>query len=160
MSPTNQYGIVISVRANNILVVWCRDYLRSTPLVNNIPIIHTSLQLRDDAQIDARQIIWASGHKNTDSLLNYARRLSAVTKRNISSILSYPNTNWFPGLYWKIQSQSFQVQKTRALYFPVQTWKSVISNLGDTDSSYSITYNCPRCRSRGSALPVGTWRRN
>ena len=48
----------------------------------------TSLQLLDDAQIDARQIIWVCGHKNTDSLLNYARRLSVARKRNISSILS------------------------------------------------------------------------
>ena len=48
----------------------------------------TSLQVLDDAQIDARQVIRVSGHKNTDSLLNYARRLSAARKRKISSVLS------------------------------------------------------------------------
>ena len=76
----------MSGKAKNISVVWCRNYLRSTPLVKYMRV--TSLQLIDDAQIDARQIIRVSGHKNTDSLLNNARRISAARKRNISSILS------------------------------------------------------------------------
>ena len=48
----------------------------------------TSLQVLDDENIDRRHIIRVSGHKNTDSVSNYARRLSAARKRKISSILS------------------------------------------------------------------------
>ena len=48
----------------------------------------TSLQLFDDAQIDACKIIWVRGHRDTNGFLNYAHRLSTVRKRNISSILS------------------------------------------------------------------------
>ena len=50
----------------------------------------TSLQVLDDENVDSRHIIRVSGHKNPDSITNYARRLSASKKRKISymSILS------------------------------------------------------------------------
>lgn len=48
----------------------------------------TSLQVLDDENIDSRHIIRVSGHKNTDSVSNYARHLSVARKRKISSILS------------------------------------------------------------------------
>ena len=38
----------------------------------------TSLQVLDDANIDSRHIIRVSGHKNPESVSNYARRLSAA----------------------------------------------------------------------------------
>ena len=48
----------------------------------------TSLQVLEDENIEGRHIIRVSGHKNVDSVKNYARRLSTARKRNISSILS------------------------------------------------------------------------
>ena len=47
----------------------------------------TSLQVLDDENVEGRHIIRVSGHKSVDSVQNYARRLSASRKRNISSIL-------------------------------------------------------------------------
>ena len=48
----------------------------------------TSLQVLDDANVDSRHIIRVSGHKNPESVSNYARRLSASRKRNISPLLA------------------------------------------------------------------------
>ena len=48
----------------------------------------TSLQVLDDNNVDARHTIRVSGHKQTDSLQNYSRRLSASRKRSISNVLS------------------------------------------------------------------------
>ena len=48
----------------------------------------TSLQVLEDNCIEGRHIIRVSGHKTTDSISNYARRLSAARKRNISNIFS------------------------------------------------------------------------
>ena len=48
----------------------------------------TGLQSLEDANIEGRHIIRISGHKNEQSIKNYARKLSAARKRNISSILS------------------------------------------------------------------------
>ena len=42
----------------------------------------------DDADIEGRHIIRVSGHKRTESVENYARRLSVAKKRKISSILT------------------------------------------------------------------------
>ena len=48
----------------------------------------TALQLLDDNNIKDRHVVRVSGHKSTDSIKNYARRLSASRKRNISSVIS------------------------------------------------------------------------
>ena len=48
----------------------------------------TGLQVLDEAQIEGRHIIRVSGHKRTDSVENYARKLSAAKKRKISGILT------------------------------------------------------------------------
>ena len=48
----------------------------------------TSIQVLEDANIEGRHIIRVSGHKNKDSLANYARRLSTAKKRNLSNILA------------------------------------------------------------------------
>ena len=48
----------------------------------------TSLQLLDDNGVEGRHICKISGHKSTDSLNSYARKLSSARKRNISSIIS------------------------------------------------------------------------
>ena len=48
----------------------------------------TSLQILEDCQVDARHVIRVSGHKQTDSLQHYARRLSASRKRHISGVLA------------------------------------------------------------------------
>ena len=48
----------------------------------------TGLQVLDDAQIEGRHIIRVSGHKRTESVENYARKLSAAKKRKISGILT------------------------------------------------------------------------
>ena len=44
----------------------------------------TGCQLLDDAGIEGRHIIRISGHKNEGSIKNYAGKLSAAKKRNIS----------------------------------------------------------------------------
>ena len=48
----------------------------------------TSLQILEDCQVNARHVIRVSGHKQTDSLEHYARRLSASRKRHISKALA------------------------------------------------------------------------
>lgn len=48
----------------------------------------TSLQVLDDNNIEGRHAIRVSGHKSTDSINSYARRLSASRKRNISGLIS------------------------------------------------------------------------
>ena len=48
----------------------------------------TSLQVLEDQNIEGRHIIRISGHKSTDSVQSYARRLSASRKRNISACFS------------------------------------------------------------------------
>ena len=48
----------------------------------------TSLQVLDNTNVDMRPTIRVSGHKQTDSLQNYSRRLSASRKRSISNVLS------------------------------------------------------------------------
>ena len=45
----------------------------------------TSLQTMEDLNMEGRHIQRISGHKSIDSIKNYARRLSASRKRNISS---------------------------------------------------------------------------
>lgn len=48
----------------------------------------TGLQALEDANFEGRHIIRISGHKSEQSIKNYARKLSAARKRNISSVLS------------------------------------------------------------------------
>ena len=48
----------------------------------------TSIQVLEDNNVETRHIVRVSGHKNPDSVSNYARRLSAAKKRNLSSILA------------------------------------------------------------------------
>ena len=48
----------------------------------------TSMQVLEDGNVETRHIIRVSGHKSAESVSNYARRLSAAKKRNLSSILS------------------------------------------------------------------------
>ena len=48
----------------------------------------TYLQVLNDNDVDTRHTIRVSGHKQTDSLQNYSRRLSASRKRSISNVLS------------------------------------------------------------------------
>ena len=48
----------------------------------------TSLQALDDNNVEGRHIIRVSGHKNVESVENYARKLSASRKRKISTILA------------------------------------------------------------------------
>ena len=48
----------------------------------------TSLQVLEDGNIESRYIMRVSGHKNAESISNYARRLSSFRKRKISSILA------------------------------------------------------------------------
>ena len=45
----------------------------------------TSLQCLEDQNVEGRHIIRISGHKSINSVQNYARRLSASRKRNISA---------------------------------------------------------------------------
>ena len=45
----------------------------------------TTLQSLEDANIEGRHIIRVSGHKNTQSVENYARTLTASKKENIIS---------------------------------------------------------------------------
>ena len=48
----------------------------------------TSIQVLEDGNVETRHIVRVSGHKNPDSIANYARRLSAAKKRNLSTILA------------------------------------------------------------------------
>ena len=48
----------------------------------------TSLQVLEDNNVEGRHVIRISGHKNTESIKSYARRLSASRKRGISDIIS------------------------------------------------------------------------
>ena len=48
----------------------------------------TSIQVLEDGNVETRHIVRVSGHKNADSVANYARRLSAAKKRNLSTILA------------------------------------------------------------------------
>ena len=48
----------------------------------------TSIQVLEDGNVETRHIVRVSGHKNPDSVSNYARRLSAAKKRNLSTILA------------------------------------------------------------------------
>ena len=48
----------------------------------------TSMQILDDNNVESRHIVRVSGHKNTESIKSYARRLSAARKRSISQIIS------------------------------------------------------------------------
>ena len=77
----------------------------------------------DDANIDSRHIIRVSGHKNPDSVSNYARRLSAARKRNISSLLSdsignEANNKRVPAV--PVQQARVQVDENRNAYFQNQ----------------------------------------
>ena len=54
----------------------------------------TSLQILEDENIEGRHIIRISGHKSVDYIQNYARRLSASRKRNISYKL-YFNSGYY-----------------------------------------------------------------
>ena len=47
----------------------------------------TSLQVLEDNNVEGRHAIRVSGHKNTDSINSYARRLSASRKRSISNVI-------------------------------------------------------------------------
>ena len=47
-----------------------------------------SIQVLEDGNVETRHIVRVSGHKNPDSVSNYARRLSAAKKRNLSCILA------------------------------------------------------------------------
>ena len=46
------------------------------------------MQVLEDGNVDSRHIIRVSGHKNPESISNYARRLSTAKKRKISSLFS------------------------------------------------------------------------
>ena len=71
----------------NMMAMMSAKYKLSQRYTNHCLRV-TSLQVLDDENIDSRHIIRVSGHKNPESVTNYARRLSASKKRKISSILS------------------------------------------------------------------------
>ena len=54
----------------------------------NHSLRETSMQVLEDGNVETWHIVRVSGHKNPDSVSNYARRLSAAKKRNLSSILA------------------------------------------------------------------------
>ena len=82
----------------NMLAMLSAKYRLSQRYTNHCLRV-TSLQVLDDKNVDSRHIIRVSGHKNTDSVINYARHLSAAKKRKISSICSTSvgeKENYFP----------------------------------------------------------------
>ena len=71
----------------NMMAMFTQQYKLSQRYTNHCLRV-TSLQVLDDLNVDSRHIIRVSGHKNTDSITNYARRLSTARKRKISSLLT------------------------------------------------------------------------
>ena len=71
----------------NMMATLSKKYDLSQRYTNHCVRV-TGLQTLDDADIEGRHIIRVSGHKRTDSVENYARRLSVAKKRKISSILT------------------------------------------------------------------------